>query len=312
MYGASATINGLAVGAFVLYVGSSQGLGVLSIEDPFAPTLASGSNAAIVLAGQDVRELSLASGHLYLAIGSEGIAELDVTTAANPIVVQNLVDTFAPGELVDIQDVLVSIVPGQTWVLGLDASGDLLGFKLENKIAVKERCLPTPADSNCGLDMDFRDPTITGRDPSFDPVTGLFDVADPSGNPFFRQTAQIVSSGRRMARPAYFEKINTQTGRRVRDSFMPGSGTLSLAVMQRMYAVRVCENSNTSDRNGNGLGQLGFADSNFLTTGNCSEFGQETSSQEFEVGGVCPVTTQFNAVNGKCERLAETAGNSGK
>ncbi len=300
----AATVNGLAVGAFILYIGTDQGLAVLSIiEDPLKPEIASGVDEAIVLAGQNINELTLASGHLYLAVGTDGVLDVDVTTAANPVILQNLVDVLAPDEAVDVQDVLVSILPGQQWILAADASGDMLGFKLDNTIPVKERCMPDPQAANCGLDMDFRDPTVTGRDPAFDPVAGVFDAADPSGEPFFRQAGAILASARRMARPGYYEKINTQTGRRVRDSFMPGAGTLSYPVMKRMYKIQVCENEDTVDLNGNGLGQLGFVDDNFLASGNCTELGKESSARKIPVDEFCGVMKIFNAATGHCDSI---------
>ncbi len=114
-----------------------------------------------------------------------------------------------------------------------------------------------------------------------------------------------MNSGGRMARPAYWEKINTQTGRRVRDSFMPGSGTLSLPVMQRMYRVLLCEDPDTTDINGNGLGQLGFADDGFLAGGDCQVLGLgesgEAAAREVYEDEVCGARKSFNAVSGRCE-----------
>lgn len=296
---AGGSVNGLEVGAFTLFAGTSGGLAVMSIQIPLAPALAAGAAQALLLEGFDVRELSLASGHAYLAVGTDGVLDVDVTTVANPVVVQELVATFAPAaEVVDAQDVVVSVLPGQTWILAADITGDLLGFKLDNTAPVKERCFPDPTAQNCGLDMDFRDPTVSGRDPSFDPVMGIFDVDDPSGEPFFRLTSAVVTTARRIARPAYWEKVNTQTGRRMRDSFMPGAGVLSLSVMQRMYGVLLCEDATTPDVNGNGLGDLGF----FNAAGGCDAIGQEAASAR-KVGDsdVCRQNQSFNAVTGRCE-----------
>src|SRR6185503_11088089 len=93
----------------------------------------------------------------------------------------------------------------------------------------------------CGpLDMQLLDPTIMGRDPSFDPNTNAFDATDPSGPAFFRIAAG-TGVGKRLARPGNWEQIGTLTGRRLRDSFMPGAGVLSLDVMQRMHNYQVCE-----------------------------------------------------------------------
>jgi hypothetical protein len=298
------TVNGLAVGAFQLFAGTTGGLAVISIVDPLAPAIADGADEAIVLPALDINELSLASGHAYLAVGTDGVLDVDITTPANPVVLQNLLDVFGPpGEVLDARDVIVSIMPGQQWILASDGiTGDLLGFKLDNTQHVKERCLPNPQDANCGLDMDFRDPTISARDPSFDPVAQAFFVDDPSGEPFFRQASGIVNSGGRMARPAYWEKINTQTGRRMRDSFMPGAGVLSLPVMQRMYAIQMCEDPDTKDINGNGLGQLGFVDDGFLAGGDCQVLGLEAGGGESaREGDVCRPTETFNAVIGRCE-----------
>jgi hypothetical protein len=301
---AGVTVNGLAVGGFALYAGTSGGLAVMSIQDPLAPGLMSGTTESLLLPGNDVRELSLAAGHAYLAVGTDGVLDVDVTTAANPVVIQELVATFAPGgEVVNAEDVIVSALPGQNWVLAADANtGDLLGFKLDNTAPVKERCFPDPTAGNCGLDMDFRDPTVSGRDPAFDPVMGIFDVDDPSGEPFFRLTSDVVTTARRMARPAYWAKINTHTGRRMRDSFMPGAGVLSLPVMQRMYGVQLCEDTRTNDVNGNGLGDMGFVSDDFLNGGACTPIGEvAASARVVRDGELCRIGQSFNAVSGRCE-----------
>ena len=58
----------------------------------------------------------------------------------------------------------------------------------------------------------------------------------------------------------------------MRDSFMPGSGVLSLPVMQRMHSVQLCESSAPSN-NAGGLGALGYADASFLGGGGCQPLG---------------------------------------
>jgi hypothetical protein len=169
-------------------------------------------------------------------------------------------------------------------VLAADLNGDLVGIKLDNTLSTRERCFQGgEIQADCGLDMDFRDPTIMGRDPTF--INGQFDP-DPAtgGPPFFRINSGIVNSGVRLARPVFWEKINTHTGRRYRDSFMPGSGTLSTQVMQRMYNVKVCEGPDP-DISGNGLHGFGFAEgegSTFLQDGNCVPF---TELDPSSIGG---------------------------
>ncbi|HSR96907.1 MAG TPA: hypothetical protein VLM79_07655, partial [Kofleriaceae bacterium] len=137
-------------------------------------------------------------------------------------------------------------------------AGDLWGLKLDNRQSIRERCFPDPRAANCLLDMDFLDPTIMQRDPSFDPNTNTFDAGDPSSPTFFHQAPTILGAGKRLARPAVWEQLNTLTGRRLRDSFMPGSGTLSLSVMQKMRGVKLCESTAPSHTPG-GLNQLGYA-----------------------------------------------------
>ena len=272
----SGEVRGLALGGFDLYAATSTGLSVLSIIDPQNPVVPTGAPSAEVLSGFAGQELYYYGGRLFVAAGADGVLDIDATTPAAPVNLGNLVDEIAPGETVNAQDVEVSQLAGQTWVLAADANGDLVGLKLDRRQSTRERCLPDPIDAGCGLDMDWRDPTIMGRDPAFDPNTGAFDAGDPSGAPFFRQTSTILSAGRRIARPALWEQIGTQTGRRVRDSFMPGSGVLSLGVMQTMHdQVQVCENQDFIDLNGSGLGPLGPADDNFFATGQCTPYGME-------------------------------------
>jgi hypothetical protein len=180
---------------------------------------------------------------------------------------------LAPGQTINAQDVIVSKMPGQTWLLAIDNVGDLWGLKLDNRKSNKERCFPDPVAGGCILDMDFLDETIGGRDPSFDPVQGQFDSVsvDPSAATFFHQTHTLINAGRRLARPSYWEQIGTLTGRRVRDSFMPGSGVLSLSVMQLMRTVELCESTAKATTVGN-LGQLGYVDAGFLGGGACTPF----------------------------------------
>jgi hypothetical protein len=107
--------------------------------------------------------------------------------------------------------------------------------------------------------MQLMDPTIMGRDPSFDPIAMAFDAGDPSGNAFFRIPPQVggLTTGRRLARPAYWEQLGTITGRRLRDSFMPGSGVLSLDVLKKMHDYEVCELDGQPSTNPSGLDALG-------------------------------------------------------
>ncbi len=151
--------------------------------------------------------------------------------------------------------------------------------------------MPDPIAAGCGVDMDWRDPTITGRDPSFDPNSQTFDADDPSGAPFFRLAGGVLSTGTRLARPSELEQINTQTGRRLRDSFMPGSGTISNPVMRRMYDVLLCEAAGTADVSGNGLAELGIANEAFFASGNCrtnEEVGQDGTVAELRAGAQDP------------------------
>jgi hypothetical protein len=252
---AGGAVSSLDAGAFRLYAGTDAGLAVFSIANPSNPS------GRIDVGGFAALGIFHSAGHVYVAAGTDGVRDVDVTV--NPPVDRgDVAAALAPGETVDARDVIVSVVPVQTWLLVADGTGDLVGLKLDNTSSTRERCLP---DNNCGLDMDWRDPTIMGRDPSFDPNTGTFDATDPSADPFFRQSGALLTSAVRLARPALWEQLGTQTGRRVRDSFMPGSGALSFPVLQRMYGVQVCEDTNTPDINGNGLGELGYA-----TGGQCT------------------------------------------
>jgi hypothetical protein len=247
-------VRAMTVVGFELFIASDAGLAVLDLTDPRAPTAPAGASAPLVLAGITARSLSVSSGHAYVAAGAAGVLDIDVTVPAAPVNLGNL----TTGQTVDARDVIVSKTPGQTWLVIADASagGGLAFVKLDSTENPRERCFPDPVGLGCGKDLDFRDPAIMGRDPSFDPVSGTFDAGDPSGAPFQRQAQTIAGVPARLARPAIWEQIGTLTGRRLRDSFMPGSGVLSLEVMQRMRAVKLCVVS-TTDTDGNGIGELG-------------------------------------------------------
>jgi len=249
-------VNDLAVSGFVLYVATASGVAALSLGDPDHPAPVAGGALSFVAA--PALGLAVGAGHVYVASGAGGVIDVDMRTPAAPGVVGNLAAQLAPGQPINAVDVVVSKLPGQTWLLVLDAGGDLWGLKLDNKQSIRERCFPDPRAAGCLLDMDFLDPTIMQRDPSFDPVTGTFDAGDPSSATFFHQIKTILGTGKRLARPALWEQLNTLTGRRLRDSFMPGSGTLSLGIMQKMRGVELCE-STTPSHNASGINQLGYA-----------------------------------------------------
>jgi hypothetical protein len=268
-------VTSLSSRGFLLVAGLTNGLAILKLDDPFNPAMLDGSSGPIVIGGFNANNIFVGNGHVYVAAGAGGVLDIDIRTAALPAAPVNLVPTLAPGQTIIAQDVVFSRMPGQNWLLVLDSVGDLWGLKLDNRISNKERCFPDPKAAGCVLDMDFMDETIAGRDPSFDPNTNTFDVGDPSGPTFFHLTRQILTVGRRLARPTLWEQIGTLTGRRVRDSFMPGSGVLSLPVMQQMRTVKLCESSSDTTTVGN-LGQLGYADANFTGSGTCTPFARAT------------------------------------
>ena len=249
--GAAASVNRLALAGFVLYAATQAGLASVALDDPQSPAVLSPPMGPVAT-GLAIRE-----GRAYLAAGAAGVIEIDVRTPSAPIVKPGSVSTQA----VNARDVVVSVMPGQTWLQVLETSGDVAYVKLDNRQSLRERCFPDPGAAQCLLDLQFMDPTQMSRDPSFDPVTGMFDAAtvDPSGPPFFRQTRGIITTGTRLARPAVWDQLGTLTGRRMRDSFMPGSGVLSLPVMQRMRGVPICELNQPSNHPA-GLGALGIFD----------------------------------------------------
>jgi hypothetical protein len=282
-------IKSIAIEGFVLYAASSAGIAALALDDPQNPAPLSGASGVIV-DGNDttVNRMIAAAGHLYLAEGTNGVIDLDVRTPATPVSIGNLAATLAPGQAINAVDVVLSVLPGQNWLLVLDAIGDLWTLKLDNRLSTRERCYPNPQSQGCLLDLAFLDATQSGRDPSFDPVNNVFDdgncadratnpFVDPSAKTFFHFTRTIVSSGSRLARGAVWEQVGTLTGRRVRDSFMPGSSVLSLSIMQMMRSVSLCESTGPSNHPGN-LGALGYADANFLASGNCVAIGETTAS----------------------------------
>ena len=258
----------LAVSGFVLYVATQSGVAAVSLDDPTNPAALPGGSLGPT--GGAAQAIAVSAGHVYLAAGTAGVFDLDMRTPAAPATPVNLSTVLAPAQPINAVDVVVSKLPGQTWLLVLDASGDLFGLKLDNTRSVRERCFPDPRAAGCLLDLDFLDPTIMGRDPSFDPITNTFDAMDPSSPSFFHivHDPSLLTTGRRLAKPAIWEQLNTLTGRRLRDSFMPGSGTLSLGIMQTMRSVQLCESTAPATTAG-GLNQLGYA-----TGATCLPIGQ--------------------------------------
>jgi hypothetical protein len=263
-------VKAMSATGFFLYIATDAGLAVLDLNDPANPARAAGAASVQVLAVAGLNGLYVSAGHAYLAAGAK-VLDVDVSIAAAPV---ELGDLVPAGEPMNAQDVVVSVVPGQTWVIVADATGtgSIAAIKLDNRLNQRERCLPDPIAAGCGTDFNWRDPDIMGRDPSFDPATQTFDADDPSAPFLLRYLAVVGGAPRRLARPALWEKIGTQTGRRMRDSFMPGSGVLSLEVMQKMRGVQLCEAAGTGDIDGNGLEELGPADDAFKATGTCVPF----------------------------------------
>lgn len=265
-------VNDIAIHGFLMFVGTAGGVGVLALDDPEKPAPPRGTGSTVQLAGNaPANGVAVREGKVYFA-GSAGVFELDMRV---PGVLGNrqAITTNAVNNPVDL--VISGTIPGQTWVLVLEGNGSLVGIKLDNTKSTRERCFPDPK-TQCGpLDMQLMDPTVLGRDPGFDPVANAFDAAavDPSGPPFFRITPAILSVGRRLARPAQWDAIGTLTGRRLRDSFMPGSGVLSLEVMQRMHAYEVCELEGQPSTNPSGLDALGK-----FENGQCVPFTGEPSA----------------------------------
>ena len=253
-----AAVNDLVVAGFVLYIATPMGVTTLVLDDPQHPAAPTGRTQAFL--GPPANGLAVSGGHVFVSAGPAGVVELDLRTPADGVSKGNIAATLAPGQVINAVDVVMTKLPGQTWLMVLDATGDLWGLKLDSTKSIRERCFPDPFTSDCLLELDFYDATVMGRDPSFDPLTNTFDAAatDPSAVTFFRQARTILTSGRHLARPAMWEAINTLTGRRLRDSFMPGSGTLSLPVMQTMRGVKVCETTQPST-SPSGLGALGYA-----------------------------------------------------
>lgn len=266
-------VVGLAVGGFVLYAATPNGLAIYSIATPLAPQLPVGASNALAVPGINARELSVYGNSVFIAAGAAGVFEIDVSVPALPVSRGNIAAVLAPGQPINANDVVISRVPGQTWLMVADVTGDVWGLKLDNTQTVRERCFPDPRGAGCLSELDFLDPTISGRDPSFDPVTQSFDAADPSGARFVRLSGAIVANARHLARPAWWEQLGTVTGRRLRDSFMPGSGVLSLPVMQKMRNVQICEDANAPGWAASGRGALGLADATFFATGVCASFG---------------------------------------
>lgn len=272
------TVQGFALAGFVLYGITDNGVFALDLDDPQAPDAIEGAaangNIFTMPGATQAHGIAVSQGHLYIAAGTAagngGVLDLDVRTAAAPISNGNVMTSSVLAG-VDAQDVQVSTMPGQVWLLILSANGDLGLQKLDNRKSKYDLCWPDPKGAGCTLDLKFYDATQSGRDPSFDPNTNTFDdpvaAKDPSAVDGFLMPHKIITSGVHLAKGAYWEQLGTLTGRRYRDSFMPGSGVMSFEVMQRMRNVLVCETTGDSRAPGN-LGALGYPDAG----GGCKVF----------------------------------------
>ncbi len=260
-----AAVNEIQIAGFAMYVATQQGLAILELTDPGNPKRPTGA-PNFVTGTSPALSVAVGEGHAFVATGTN-LVEVDARTIANP---KAGVSIVPGGQTVSAADVVISQMPGQRWILALEQGGSLVGIKLDDRESKLERCFPDPGAADCLLEIEMYDSTRTGRDPSFDPNTGTFDVADPSGNPFFRMAPLVLGAGRRMIRPILYEQIGFLSGRRYRDSFMPGSGAISFPVMKAMRDVQVCEVNADKSTNPSGLGELGYFDG-----GSCQPFGNQ-------------------------------------
>jgi hypothetical protein len=282
-----ARINDMVLNGFVLYAATPNGLTAIAIDFDAAgrvPTLAPPSGASSVqFVGPPALGVAVSEGHAYVATAGAGVHEID---ARRPAAMVDLGD-IAPGRNVNAVDVILSLLPGQRWVIALEATGDVVYIKLDDTRTRYERCSQNQKSPECELELERFDPTRSGKDPSFDPVRGVFDDPniDPSAVQFFRQTRTILAGGaRRLARPVFYEVIGTLSGRRYRDSFMPGSGVLSTQVMKRMRDVQVCELPGVPSTNPSGLDALGY-----FAGGDCIPFDSDQKRQRAcETGVLAP------------------------
>lgn len=263
-----AAVVDISVSGFVLYVATPSGLTALVLDDPANPAPPAGANG-IQFVGPPATGVAFSEGFAFVAAGAQGVHQIDARTVA---AMKDLGSIVPAGQNVNANDVIVSLMPGQKWIVALEDTGDVVGIKIDGRQNHQEKCFQDNGfDEDCLLEFDSYDPTHSGRDPSFDPIAGVFDDPniDPSAVDFFRLNRAILGgNGRRLARPVYWEAIGTLTGRRYRDSFMPGSGVLSLPVMQAMRAIQVCEIPGAPSTNPSGLDGLGY-----FIDGVCQEFG---------------------------------------
>ena len=202
----------------MLYVATTSGVAALALDDPDHPAIAGGRRLAVVRRDRRRERISVASaGHVYVASGYAGVVDLDMRTAGGAGHLGNLAAMLAPGQVINAVDVVVSKMPGQTWLLVARRDRRYVGPQARQPQDRARALLPgSDRASGCLLDMDFLDATVSGRDPSFDPVTGTFDAVttDPSSRHVLPPGARRSSSGKRLARPAIWEQLNTLTGRR--------------------------------------------------------------------------------------------------
>jgi hypothetical protein len=245
-----------------MYVATNSGLTILDLSDPAAPKRPPGA-PNFVAGTSPALSVAISEGHAIVATTND-VLDVDARTIGAP----KAPVSIRGGNVVQPADVVVSQLPGQRWILVLETTGDLVGIKLDNTKSKLERCFPDPLAADCLLEVEMYDATRSSRDPSFNPAANSFDVADPSGQPFFRMQSAILTSGKRMIRPILFEQLGFLSGRRYRDSFMPGSGTISFPVMKAMHDVQVCELGPDNSTNPSGIGELGYFDG-----GGCQPFG---------------------------------------
>jgi hypothetical protein len=170
------------------------------------------------------------SGHLaFVAAGAAGLRTLDVTDPTQPV---ELDEHPTGASLINqAHGVAVGAVPTQTWVFVADGTN---GVRAVNVSALfdpyrgRSGAAPSSlAAAHLPLTLEARDP-LAPRDTSRGGVDEI---------PML--TFATRGSARAIARGAQLDRIADESGRRLRDSWNPGTAVLQRSKMDAMRAVVV-------------------------------------------------------------------------
>ncbi len=203
----------------IAYLATNTGVAAVDVADVNAPKMLS-----VISVGAAVEDVAISGHLLFAAAGTQGLKILDVTTPALPSLLAG--QTFTDS-ITEAHGVVVGAVPTQTWAFVANGTRGVSAVNVStlfDPYRGRAGANPAPiAPAHVPLTLESRDP-FTPRDTTVS--TDILQVI----------TFPTRGSAHAIARGMMLDRIADESGRRMRDSWNPGTGVLSRATMDKMRA----------------------------------------------------------------------------